>query len=224
MFKTQTYNISLSHMNRTDIINSYAKIINAKSYLEIGVRIANDNFNHIIVPSKVGVDPGTEGVFEGTHKMTSDEYFSQNTDIFDLVFIDGLHEQEQVSRDIKNSLNILNKNGVIICHDMNPKIKEHQLSNMDPVRQKYVKEQKELGNEEYGFWTGDCWKSFVHLRSTRNDLEMFVIDVDFGVGVIKKGSQTTIKTPPELTYEYLESNRKTCLNLKSVDEFKKMPL
>jgi hypothetical protein len=206
-------------MNRTDIINIYAKKINARSYLEIGVRIANDNFNHVRVPRKVGVDPGIEGVFEGTHKMTSDEYFSKNTDTFDLIFIDGLHEQEQVSRDIENSLDVLNENGVIICHDMNPKMKEHQLPNTDPVRQKHVKEQKELGNQEYGLWTGDCWKSFVHLRSTRSDLEMFVIDTDFGVGVIKKGSQTTIKIPQELTYEYLESNRKTCLNIKSIEEF-----
>lgn len=206
-------------MNRTDIINIYAKIIDAKSYLEIGVRIANDNFNNIKVPVKVGVDSGIEGVFEGTCKMTSDEYFLQNTDTFDLIFIDGLHEKEQVLRDIENSLNVLNENGVIICHDMNPKIKEHQLPITDPVRQKYVKDQKELGNKEYGFWTGDCWKSFVHLRSYRSDLEMFVIDTDFGVGVIKRGSQLTINTPAELTYEYLDSNRKICLNLKSVGDF-----
>jgi len=206
-------------MNRTDIINIYAKKIDAQSYLEVGVRMANNNFNHIIVPRKVGVDSGIEGVFEGTHKMTSDEYFSQNNDTFDLIFIDGLHEREQVSRDIENSLNVLNKNGVIICHDMNPKMKEHQLLNTDPIRQKYVKEQKELGSQDYGLWTGDCWKSFVHLRSTRSDLEMFVIDTDFGVGVIKKGHQMTIETPTELTYEYLESNRKDCLNLKSIEEF-----
>jgi hypothetical protein len=208
-------------MNRTDIINIYAKSINAKSYLEIGVRVAEDNFNHIRIPYKVGVDPGIEGVFEGTHRMTSDEYFSQNTDTFDIIFIDGLHEREQVSKDIENSLNVLNQNGIIICHDMNPQIKEHQLPNTDPIRQKYVKEQKELGNKGYGLWTGDCWKSFVYLRSTRKDLEMFVVDIDFGVGIIKKGNQELIKIPVELTYEYLESNRKTCLNLKSIEEFLK---
>lgn len=206
-------------MNRTDIINIYAKSIDAKSYLEIGVRVAEDNFNHIRVPYKVGVDSGVEGIFEGTHKMTSDEYFLENMDTFDLIFIDGLHESDQVSRDIKNSLNILNENGVIICHDMNPKTKEHQLSNTDSLRQKYVKEQKEIGNKGYGLWTGDCWKSFVYLRSTRNDLEMFVIDTDFGVGIIKKGTQQVIKIPIELTYEHLELNRKTYLNLISVDEF-----
>jgi hypothetical protein len=206
-------------MNRTDIINFYARAINAQSYLEIGVRKANDNFTHIKVPKKIGVDPGSEGFFEGTHCMVSDEYFLQNTDTFDIVFIDGLHEQDQVSKDIENSLHILNEKGVIICHDMNPKIKEHQLSSKDPYRKKYVEEQKKLGNNEYGLWTGDCWKSFAILRSSRTDLEMFVVDTDFGVGVIKKGKQEIIKIPSYLTYEYLEQNRNVVLNLKSVNQF-----
>jgi len=206
-------------MNRTDIINLYAKKIDAQSYLEIGVRSSNDNFNHIKVPKKTGVDPGTEGIFEGTHCMASDEYFLQNTDTFDIVFIDGLHKQEQVFKDIENSICILNKNGVIICHDMNPKVKEHQLSNTDPFRQKYVEKQKQLGNDAYGLWTGDCWKAFAILRSTRVDLEMFVIDTDFGVGIIKRGTQQIISIPSELDYEYLDSNRQKLLNLRSVEDF-----
>ena len=176
-------------MNRTDIINLYANRIKAQSYLEIGVRLVDQNFNHIKVPFKIGVDPGIEGCSEGTHKMTSDDFFKQNKYTFDLIFIDGLHESEQVLRDINNSLAILNNNGVIICHDMNPKIKEHQLLNDDPLRIKYVEEQKKLKNTGYGLWTGDCWKAFVTLRSNRRDLEMYVIDTDFGVGVIKRGNQ-----------------------------------
>lgn len=206
-------------MNRTEIINLYANKINAQSYLEIGVRFANDNFNQIKVLKKIGVDPGSEGIFEGTHCMTSDEYFLQNTETFDIVFIDGLHEQKQVSKDIENSLLVLNDGGVIICHDMNPRTKEHQLSNKDPYRHKYVEEQKRLGNNEYGLWTGDCWKSFAFFRSTRTDLEMFVVDTDFGVGIIKKGTQQIIPLPFELNYEYLESNRQTLLSLRSVQEF-----
>ena len=206
-------------MKRTDIINLYAKKSNAKSYLEIGVRIANDNFNHIEVADKVGVDPATEGYNEATHKMTSDEFFSQNTKVFDLIFIDGLHESEQVSRDIENSLKFLNQNGVVVCHDMNPAIKERQLLINDPIRQKYSKDQYELGNNEYGLWNGDCWKAFAKLRGTRSDLEMFVIDTDFGVGIIKRGKQELINIPSELTYEFLELNRQNVLNLKSVNEF-----
>lgn len=206
-------------MNRTDIINLYANRIKAQSYLEIGVRLVDQNFNHIKVPFKIGVDPGIEGCSEGTHKMTSDDFFKQNKYAFDLIFIDGLHESKQVLRDINNSLAILNNNGVIICHDMNPKIKEHQLLNDDPLRIKYVEEQKKLKNTGYGLWTGDCWKAFVTLRSNRRDLEMYVIDTDFGVGVIKRGNQQTISIPSELTYEYLELNREMLLNLKTIKHY-----
>jgi hypothetical protein len=206
-------------MNRTDIINFYAKNITAQSYLEIGVRLADVNFNHIKVPSKTGVDPGAEGYFEGTHCMTSDDFFKQNKDTFDLIFIDGLHESKQCLKDINNALSILNNGGVIICHDMNPKIKEHQLLKDDPLRIKFVEEQKKLKNKEYGLWTGDCWKAFVILRSTRKDLEMYVIDTDFGVGIIKRGSQQTICIPTELTYEYLELHREILLNLKSISYY-----
>lgn len=209
-------------MNRTDIINLYAKKIKAKSYLEIGVNSVNQNFNRVDIVHKIGVDSGAEGIFEATHIMTSDEYFRQNTQIFDIIFIDGLHKYEQVSRDINNSLNFLNDNGVIICHDMNPVVKEHQLSIDDPARHKYIEEQKLLGNLDYGSWTGDCWKSFVYLRSTRSDLEMFVIDTDFGVGIIRKGHQQLIEITEELTYEYLEKNRIELLNLISLEEFLKI--
>ena len=65
-------------MNRTKIINILSSKINANSYLEIGVRIADENFNKINVGNKIGVDPGIEGCSEGTHTMTSDEFFEQN--------------------------------------------------------------------------------------------------------------------------------------------------
>ena len=58
--------------------------------------------------------------------MTSDEFFSQNKETFDLIFIDGLHIHEQVLKDIDNSLNVLNENGVILLHDCLPAKIWHQ--------------------------------------------------------------------------------------------------
>ena len=36
--------------------------------------------------------------------MTSDEFFKQNEDTYDVIFIDGLHTSDAVYRDINNSL------------------------------------------------------------------------------------------------------------------------
>ena len=53
--------------------------------------------------------------------MTSDDFFRDNKEKFDLIFIDGLHETNQVDRDIENSLKFINKGGTILLHDCLPK-------------------------------------------------------------------------------------------------------
>jgi predicted O-methyltransferase YrrM len=51
-------------------------------------------------------------------KSTSDEYFANNdSNKFDIIYIDGWHESAQVYKDINNSWNSLNINGLIICDD-----------------------------------------------------------------------------------------------------------
>ena len=40
--------------------------------------------------------------------MTSDAFFATNKESFDFIFIDGLHEANQVFRDAMNSLEWLN--------------------------------------------------------------------------------------------------------------------
>lgn len=209
-------------MQRTDIINYLAEKNNAQSYLEIGVRRADWNFDKVNVKNKIGVDPGIEGYNEATHVMTSDEFFQKNNDFFDIIFIDGLHEATQVERDIINSLKFLNPNGFVICHDINPLIEEHQLSKTDDRRNAYTMKEKEKGNPAYGIWNGDCWKAWVKLRSIRKDLEMFVVDTDFGCGIIKKGVQETLNlSENQITFFNLEKNRKKWLNLIDVQEFLK---
>jgi len=189
-------------MNRTDIINAVAKKINAKSYLEIGVD-NGINFGKIGCEYKVGVDPNPQ--ISNMLAMTSDEFFAQNEDNFDLIFIDGLHIHEQVYRDIVNSLDVLNLNGYIICHDMNPILEERQKTPWTG-----------------GDWNGDCWKAFVNLRRERIDLEMLTINTDEGVSIIKRGFQVPLNIEGELTYADLEKNRNEWLNLKSESEFKTM--
>ena len=50
-------------------------------------------------------------------KMTSDEFFNENNNKFDLIYIDGDHSKDQVLKDLKNSWSILNKNGFLLIDD-----------------------------------------------------------------------------------------------------------
>lgn len=186
-------------MQRFEVINALIKRNNYKSYLEIGVQ-KFANWDEIICDKKVGVDP--DPTVRTSFNLTSDDFFAMYKEKFDCIFIDGLHHADQVEKDIVNSLKFLNEGGTIVCHDMRPKSYEHQAV---PRISKN--------------WTGDCWKAWVKLRRERSDLSMFVVDTCTGMGVITRGSQETLKSIGELTYDNLVSNKREWLNLISVDEF-----
>lgn len=176
---------------RWDVINKFIKEFGYKSYLEIGVGKL-DNYNRIVCEHKNGVDPNGRA----KHKMTSDDFFINNDLHYDIIFIDGLHENEQVYKDITNSLLILNEGGTVMCHDMNP-----------------TSEAMQRVPRETRAWTGDCWKAWAKLRSERDDLEMYVVDCDFGCGVIRRGKQVLIENIYD--YEDFIKNKKKYLNLVS---------
>ena len=52
-----------------------------------------------------------------TYKGTSDSFFLNQRENFDVIYIDGSHETDQVYKDIKNSWKVLNNKGVLICDD-----------------------------------------------------------------------------------------------------------
>ena len=189
-------------MNRTDIINYYLDKINEyKKYLEIGVR-DKGNFNKINADHKDGVDPN----YDVNYKMTSDDFFKINKIKYDLIFIDGLHLYEQAYRDIINSLNSLTDRGLIIVHDCNPPSEWHQ-------REHNFK----------GQWNGTTWKAFVKIRCERSDLRSFVVDTDWGVGVINpKGVQKLFSCNEDIyDYNVFQKYRKEALNLLTLEEFYK---
>ncbi len=186
-------------MTRTEIINAYIKKYGFKSYLEIGVRIG-ENYNSVKCDYKVGVDP--DQTSKATRKISSDEFFSTNTQVFDIIFIDGFHEERQATRDIENSILSLKDGGIIIVHDCNPEQEIHQ---------KVPRESK--------VWNGDVWKAFVKFRA--NGYEQFVIDADYGCGVITTKQATPYSTDKELNWTNFVQNRKELLNLISITEWMK---
>ena len=211
-------------MTRTEAINRLIKHNGYKTYLEIGIDNPALNFNKIEIENKIGVDPYDKNLRVATHwndynkssfsnqiqfVMTSDEFFEQNEDMVDIVFIDGLHLDYQVKRDIDNSLRFLNEGGTIVVHDCLPTRYEGQL-------------EKDIG---YGWW-GTVWKSFALYRTTRDDLTMYTVDTDCGLGVIQKGSQTPFVLEKPLfgakviDWELFQAKRDSLMNVITVDGFK----
>ena len=149
------------------------------NYLEIGVA-NNDLFNSIPLKlsNKYGVDPISGGNF----RMTSDDFFLKNLNLrFDVIFIDGLHHYKQVQKDLINSVNFLNENGIIMIHDMLPRnsFEEHV-----PRKNK--------------IWTGDVWKVGVELTNSSN-VDFRIVNIDCGIGIVKIYKNFKYKKMSELT-------------------------
>jgi hypothetical protein len=185
-------------MKRTDIINYYLSLCaSPKFYLEIGVRNKSYNFDLVNADFKDGVDPFAAS--KCNFIMTSDEFFLKNETKYDLIFIDGLHSYEQVYKDVTSSLKFLTKNGIIILHDCNPPNKRSQKLRLN----------------------GTVWQAVVRFRMEREDLDIFVIDTDCGVGVINPNGKQKIFSCSEDIYNYdnFVKYRKEALNLITIDEF-----
>jgi hypothetical protein len=181
------------------MINAIIQKYGFNKYLEIGVFDPIGCFDKIIAEKKDGVDPGIEYPENPVkYKMTSDDFFNSldnnNLDLpsnykWDVIFIDGLHISTQVLKDINNSLNHIEPNGFILLHDCNP-------PNYFMQREDYVD-----ANGIVHPWNGTVWKVIYHLRSHREDLNICVVDSDWGVGIIKRGR--SIKIPfDNHFYEY----------------------
>ena len=93
---------------------------------------------------KIGVDPVSGGNYRGK----SDDFFSNNKKKFDLIFIDGLHEYQQVRKDILNSIKCLKEGGFILVHDCLPR----SISAQAVPRFRNI-------------WTGDVWKAIDEFRT-----------------------------------------------------------
>ena len=151
------------NINRWDLIKRIIKEKKFNSYLEIGCD-DDYSFSQIEVEKKIGVDPYSGGNYKGT----SDEFFLKNSECFDCIFIDGLHEYDQVYKDIINSLKFLNEDGIILLHDCLP----------PSIHQQAVPRYKRT-------WNGDVWKAIVNIRTNAN-YDTVTCYIDHGVSIIRK--------------------------------------
>ncbi|MEO6327909.1 MAG: class I SAM-dependent methyltransferase [Ginsengibacter sp.] len=167
-------------MNRTELINYLIQQRNAKRYLEISAHDKQSNFVHIYCKHKQ-----TTFLYPASHN-----FFELNNGEFDIIFIDGNHTEEEVSKDIGYARRSLSENGIIILHDCMPPDAWHQRD----------ADQYHKGEN----WTGTVWKAALREFNT-SIAKCTLIDTDWGCGIIDT-SQTQFpkgrKLPNNLDYEF----------------------
>jgi len=224
-------------VDRTVIAQGILDALGGGTYLEIGVS-TGVSFIPIRARIKWGVDPAyiltkrrllKYAVFsclgikiEKLFRMTSDEFFIEKKAMLaangiTVCLVDGLHTYQQSLRDVLNTLEYLEPNGVILMHDCNPSTELMALpaASIDELIRKGIPGWN-------GAWSGDVWKAVVHLRSLRNDVNAFVLDCDTGLGVVKKGRPETRLSYSEseigdMNFQFLALHRKKLLGLQSED-------
>ncbi len=225
-------------MDRTQIIQTLIDRLGGHYYLEIGV-YRGENFYQIRADNKCAVDPhfhiskmsrvqacikDYRNLKCKYHQMTSDAYFNhlQSAGLpfkYDVIFIDGLHTYAQTMQDVHNSLEWLSPGGYVVMHDCSP---PHAAAAY-PAESLQAAAQANVPGWT-GEWCGDVWKTICHLRATRDDLQIMVVDCDYGVGVIRQGpANPMLDLAPEtidaLTFEDLATHRTDWLNLIPPSQF-----
>jgi hypothetical protein len=217
-------------MNRIQVIQRIIDKKKSCTYLEIGVS-EGGSFFRIKAKQKIAVDPHfkfsrkykIKWILKNLHNIsakyyetTSDGFFSSinSNDHFDVVFIDGLHTYQQSLKDVITSLNKLNENGIIIMHDCNPPTKaaSHPAESFESASAMEIPGWT-------GLWCGDVWKTICYLRSQRKDLRVFVLDCDYGLGIVMKGNpdnslDLSEEALDKMTYDDFSKDKKNFLNLK----------
>ena len=188
---------------RWDLIEYLIKKYNYTNYLEIGCD-KDQLFSKVKIQNKIGVDPFSGG----TVRKTSDKFFLENNEKFDIVFIDGLHIYSQVKKDILNSVQCLKPNGIVLVHDCMP----------DSVGKQAVPRYKMQ-------WNGDVWKAIVDLRQ-KNNLEIYTCEIDQGIGIVTNKKNTSVLNLDipinKIKFEDYYYNYKQYMRVISINKFKEI--
>lgn len=154
------------------MIDHLASWIKPESYLEIGVRDGK-SLNVVSKYSKVchAVDlKFINNNFDNnviTYEMSSDEFFIQKEKslMFDFVFIDGDHSEEQVYKDFLNVSDFVIEDGFVLLHDTSPWCDEF----LEPE------------------WCNNAWEAALKIKNYHNnDWEILTLPFNPGLTILKK--------------------------------------
>lgn len=208
-------------ITRTTVIQRFINASGAKRYLEIGVE-QGINFLQVEAESKFAIDPAFK-IPGGAADFVGHRFFEMPSDAFfespppeivehgiDIALVDGLHTYEQALRDVENCLRYLAPGGLIVMHDCLPASAAEAAPTMEAAR------------AMPGFknaWTGDVYKAVAHLRATRPDVFVAVLDCDHGIGLVqKKPAESVLAVDTariaKLGFGELRTNPAHWLNLK----------
>ena len=197
--------------NKAEIIQNFINKFSFKKYLEIGIGVKKETWDEISCDKKIGIDPdpffcdyvSTEN--DRIHNLYSEDFFSSNHDKFDIIYIDGDHKEKSVFFDLKESLKILNNDGIIFMHDVGPQTNEQ--TNLSASGTAYIAWMKLINQNE----ETEIKEKLYHCSYIFDDLDV--------IGILwKSNKENKISLDEEYNWENYEKNMGKILNYKNIDE------
>jgi hypothetical protein len=195
-------------MLRSEVIQSVINLFDNPKYLEIGVD-QGVTFHALAAAQKVAVDPNFRFDIEKARlsqknnsyfQVRSDEFFEKfahKFDLFDVIFLDGLHTFEQTLRDLMNATGYLNRNGVILIDDVRPI--SYSSSLKDETQALMVKQT--LPQEADGAWMGDVYRLLYFIEAFMPSYTYATINENYSHQMIMWRQQRTDVNGFERTVE-----------------------
>lgn len=208
---------SIKH--RGEFIKEVAEKKQIKKYLEIGIEHdPKAPYRILSAEQKLSVD--IDASTGADYIMTSDVFFNNldqgkitNLDKnykWDIIFIDADHNAQFVYRDLMNSLNHLEDNGIIFMHDVLPIGYERTLEK--PIFTNGI---------VLPVMNCDAWKVFHLILKERSDLHACtLIDSLAGLGVVTKckdGKRKLLDKHVNMFFQYSQIEKNLKLNMNTIE-------
>lgn len=181
--------------DRPGRINILSKINQSKSYLEIGVN-KGVTFNQIMIDKKVAVDPKFKFSYVAQqsectkfYEITSDEFFRAGTaEVFDFIYLDGLHTFEQTFRDFCATLGMAQKKTIWLIDDTVPS----NIFAADRSQQRCNRLRRAAGGKG-GAWMGDVFKAVYAIHDFFPQFNYATFNNGHGQTVVWRETRTDFK-------------------------------
>ena len=191
--------MTVKKIGRAQVVKRILAHYEEPRYLEVGVCAAR-TFDQIPATEKVAVDPkfrfdpaaeDRQAPGVSYHQVTSDEYFGSIVgadELFDVIYLDGLHTVEQTLRDLLNALEHLQPRGVVVIDDVLPPTELAAIAD----RQEFLRVRREAGREEEKAWMGDVFRLVYFIDTFCQQLSFGVIDNNHGQAVVWRQRRETV--------------------------------
>jgi hypothetical protein len=214
--------------NKVDIINLLIHKYSYTSYLEISTpttgrrfaeidRASLEHCHRILYRCGPKFDDGHEVTWRSADKTLETAFAEASIAArpYDVVLVDSFHTYACSARDLSLALSLASSGGIVVMHDASP-------PTQDLTTPEFIK----------GPWCGQSYAALIDLLLRRPSLEVYVVDVDFGVAVLRSDSRarhtisgplaaawTAIGDDPARRFAFFQAHRQELLNLIGVEEF-----